>query len=85
MDAMEDFKSRALLEETFCRQKLRELWHRKGDRSTSFVHKMANYHKRGCIVKLRINGILITEEEELKTGYCKYLHVTSLGPRRVEG
>ena len=69
MEAMEDFNSWALLEETSWRQKSRELWLRKGDRNTGFFHKMTNSHKRGnCIMKLRINGILITEEEELKQG-----------------
>ena len=69
VDAMEDFKSLALSEETSWRQKSRELWLTERDRNTGFVHRMANSHKRGnCIVKLRINGILITEEEELKQG-----------------
>ena len=61
MDAMEDFKSWALSEETSWRQKSRELWLREGGKNTSFFHRMANSHKRGnCIMKLRINGILIT-------------------------
>ena len=69
MEATEGFKRWAMLEETSLRQKSRELWPREGDRNTGFFHRMENSHKRGnYIMKLRINGILITEEEELKQG-----------------
>ena len=52
---------------TSWRQKSREIWPREGDRNTGFFHRMTNSHKKGNnIVKLIINGILITKEEELK-------------------
>ena len=57
------------MKEMPCRQKLRELWMKEGGRNTGFFHKMANAHRRGNqITKMRINGVWITEEIELKQG-----------------
>ena len=71
--ALESFKSWASLEETFWRQKSREIWIKEVDRrNTGFFHRMASSHKRRShISKLRINGTWISEESDLKTNIIK--------------
>ena len=57
------------MEEMSWRQKSREIWLKDGDRNTGFFHKMAKANRRGNqITKMRINGVWITEEIELKQG-----------------
>ena len=57
------------MEEISWRQKSREVWLREGDRNTSFFHRMANSHRRrNCLSKIKINGIWLIEEQEIKGG-----------------
>ncbi|RVX01522.1 hypothetical protein CK203_017555 [Vitis vinifera] len=64
---VEDFKYWADLEEISWRQKSRELWLQEGDKNTSFFHKVANARRRrNFLAKLRVNGVLLTEEVDIK-------------------
>ena len=64
-----DYKKWALMEEISWRQKSREVWLRDGDRNTDFFHRMANSHRRrNCLSKIKINGIWLTEEQDIKGG-----------------
>ena len=50
-------------------QNSREVWLKEGDRNTGFFHKMANAHKRmNNVDKIRINGVWLSEENEIKEG-----------------
>ena len=67
--ARAEFKSWALLEEIFWRQKLRETWLKEGDRNTGFFHRMANDHRRrNCLYNICINGRKLDKEEDIKEG-----------------
>ena len=49
------------------RQKSRELWLKEKDKNTSFLHKMANAHrKRNFMAKLRVDGVLLDGEDNIK-------------------
>ena len=67
--ARDDFKSRALMEETSWRQKSRETWLKEGDRNTGFFHRMANAHRRrNCLKSISINDRKLDKEAEIKEG-----------------
>ena len=51
VEALEDFKRWALMEETTLRQKSREIWLREGDKNTGFFHRMANSNRRQSHIK----------------------------------
>ena len=67
-----DFEKWALMEEVSWRQKSREVWLREGDRNTGFFHKMANSHsRRNCLSKIKVDGVWLTEEQEIKRGVVR--------------
>ena len=72
VEAMEEFKKWATLEEISWRQKSREIWLKEGDRNTDFFHKMANSHrKRSNIDRIRIGDKFFNGTEEVKVGIVK--------------
>ena len=45
------------------------MWLKEGDRNMSFFYKMTNTHKRrNNVDKIRINGVWLLEENEIKEG-----------------
>ena len=45
------------------------MWLKEGDRNTGFFYKMVNAHKRrNNVDKIRINGVWLSEENEIKEG-----------------
>ena len=69
VEAGNDFKRWALLEEVHWRQKSREIWLKECDRNTWFFHRMVNSHRRGNhIIKMKINENWVTEDADLNLG-----------------
>ena len=45
------------------------MWLRKGDRNTTFFHKMENSHKRrNTLTKIRINRLCLINETDIRMG-----------------
>ena len=80
-EAKEDFKKWALMEEISWRQKSRKVWLREGDKNTGFFHRMANSHRRrNCMSKIKLNGIWLIEEQEIKGGMVSALQNLLVDP-----
>ncbi|RVW27199.1 hypothetical protein CK203_092563 [Vitis vinifera] len=61
-----------LLEEISWRHKSKEVWLKKGDRNMRFFHKMTNAHRRrNDVDKIKINGVWLSEENEIKEGVVR--------------
>ncbi|KAL6336249.1 hypothetical protein AAG906_014418 [Vitis piasezkii] len=72
MGDLEEYKNYVLMEETSWRQKSRETWLKKGDKNTRFFHKMANARaRRNFLSKVKINGVTLNNEEDIKSGVCR--------------
>ncbi|KAL6318412.1 hypothetical protein AAG906_041175 [Vitis piasezkii] len=68
-EAKEGYAKWVNLEEIHWRQLSRELWLREGDRNTGYFHRMATAHRRrNSMDRIKINGIWLSEEQEVRTG-----------------
>ena len=68
-EAKEGYAKWVDLEETHWRQASRELWLKSEDRNTGYFHRMASAHRRANYMdKIKINGVRLTEEREIKEG-----------------
>ena len=68
-EAKDSFKKWVTLEEIYWRQKSRETWLKVSDRNTCFFHRMTNSHfRRNTIARIKINGVWIFYELELREG-----------------
>ena len=75
-ETKKDFKKWALIEEISWRQKSRKVWLREGDKNTGFFHKMTNSHRRrNCFSKIKLNGIWLTEEQEIKEVWSMHFRI----------
>ena len=66
-EAREEYKKWVLLEEKTWRQKSRKVWLKEDDKNMGFFHKIVNAHRRkNNVDKIRINGVYLSEETEIK-------------------
>lgn len=70
-----DFRKWALMEEMSWRHKSREVLLKEGDRNINFFHKMPNANRRrNSFGKVKINGVCLTKEIEIKEGIVRAFH-----------
>ncbi|KAJ9676862.1 hypothetical protein PVL29_022056 [Vitis rotundifolia] len=63
------------MEEIHWRQLSRELWLREGDRNTGYFHRMAAAHRRrNSLDRIKINGVWLSDEQEIRTGIADAFH-----------
>ncbi|KAK9268085.1 hypothetical protein L1049_010524 [Liquidambar formosana] len=72
-DLKKGFARLAEMEETYWRQKSKELWLKKCDRNTRYFHQMANAHyRRNFIGKLKVDGVVVDREEDIFTAIVEF-------------
>ena len=60
------------MEEISWRQKSRETWLKEGDKNIGFFHRIANSNRRrNCLKKIKINGIWLSEDQEIQRGVVR--------------
>ena len=68
-EAKEGYAKWVNLEEIHWRQLSRKLWLREEDRNTGYFHHMATAHRmRNSMDKIKVNGILLSDEQKVRTG-----------------
>ena len=73
-EAKERYAKWASLEETHWRQHSRELWLREGDNNTGYFHRMVAAHRRfNHMDRIKINGVWLTEEKDVREGVVNAL------------
>ncbi|KAJ9685002.1 hypothetical protein PVL29_017148 [Vitis rotundifolia] len=74
-EAKEGYAKWVNLEEIHWRQASRELWLREGDKNTGYFHRMATAHRRrNSLNRIRINGVWLSEEQEIREGIANAFH-----------
>ena len=74
-EAKENYKKWVLLEEVHWRRLSRELWLREGDKTTGFFHRMTIAHRiNNSLDKIKINGVRLTEEQDVREGVANTYH-----------
>ena len=68
-EAKESYKKWVLMEETHWRQLSREIWLKEGNKNTGFFHHMTNVHcSNNSLDRIKINGVWLSEEQEVREG-----------------
>ncbi|RVW25038.1 LINE-1 reverse transcriptase-like [Vitis vinifera] len=73
-EAKESYKKWILLEESHWRQLSREVWLKEGDKNTGFFHRMANAHRNNSLDRVKIDGVWLVEDQDVREGIANAYH-----------